>query len=137
MKGSPRSDRIRGRIQEVISTHLTRNIQDPRLHLVTVTGVELSRDMRIATIFFTTSIGADAQADALKGFESAKGFLKRNAAKDLGLRHMPDLRFRHDDSFDYGARMEKMLKEVLTEDQKGDGHNENSSNEDSHDPDPS
>ncbi|TWI66044.1 ribosome-binding factor A [Desulfobotulus alkaliphilus] len=124
MKGSPRSDRIRGRIREVIASHLTRNIQDPRLHLVTVTGVELSRDMRIATVFFTTASGPDAQADALKGFESAKGFLKRNAAKDLGLRYMPDLRFRHDDSFDYGARMEKMLKEVLTDDQREDDHGE-------------
>ncbi|MDY0163703.1 30S ribosome-binding factor RbfA [Desulfobotulus sp.] len=112
MKASPRSDRIRGRIREVISTHLARNVQDPRLHLVTVTAVELSRDLRIATVFFTTAGGPEAQANALRGFESAKGFLKRNAAKDLGLRYMPDLRFRHDDSFDYGARMEKIFRTI-------------------------
>lgn len=116
MKASPRSDRIRGRIREVISTHLARNVQDPRLHLVTVTAVELSQDLRIATVFFTTAGGPEAQENALKGFQSAKGFLKRNAARDLGLKYMPDLRFRHDPSFDYGARMDKMIRTVLESD---------------------
>ncbi|MCW7755180.1 30S ribosome-binding factor RbfA [Desulfobotulus sp. H1] len=127
MKASPRADRIRGRILEVVAGLLSRDIQDPRLHLVTITGVDISRDLRIATIFFTTVSGPQAQADALKGFESAKGFIKRHAAKELGLQYMPDLRFRHDDSFDYGARMEKKLREVMAEDRKDDNHDQESS----------
>lgn len=120
MKTSPRSDRVRGLIKEVVSGLLSRHVQDPRLYLVTITGVELSRDLRIATIFFTTAGGPKAQQDALAGFESAKGFLKKSAAPELGLKFMPDFRFRYDPSFDYGAEMEKKIKDIREKDQEYD-----------------
>lgn len=118
MKTSPRSDRVRGLIKEVVSNLLTRHIQDPRLHLVTITGVELSRDLRIATLFFTVTGGPKARQDALAGFESARGFLKKSAAPELGLKFMPDFRFRYDPSFDYGEEMEKKIKDVRKKDQE-------------------
>lgn len=124
MKSYPRADRIRARILEVISTQLSRYVNDPRLDLVTVTGVELSSDMKIAKVFFTCAGGPKAQKDAMKGFTSAKGFLKRTVAKDLGLKYMPDLRFYHDDSFDYGAKMDRLVKDALDDDTTEDANND-------------
>jgi ribosome-binding factor A len=120
MKSFSRSDRIGVRIKTCLSELLHKKISDPRLDMVTVTDVELSDDLREATIFFTVAIGEKAQRDAIYGFESASGFIRSSLAKQLGLRYMPRLRFRHDDSFDYGSRIDRILKSLKTEEKEED-----------------
>ena len=112
MRAYPRADRIKIRIQEIISRHLIRHTKDPRLELVTITSVDLSRDLRVANVYFTTAGGEKAQSEAIRGFISARGYLKKSCAKELGLRYMPDLRFHHDESFDYGAKINRLLKDI-------------------------
>lgn len=95
-----------------------KGINDPRLARATITGVTMSRDLRIAKVYVSSHGGAQDSPALLSGFESAKGFIKRELAKVLGLRYMPDLRFFYDESFDYGAHINRVLQSIRTEDEK-------------------
>lgn len=117
MKSFSRGDRVSMRIQTALSELLQKRISDPRLAMVTITGVKMSHDLRDAYIYFTVSSGEKAQKDALHGFESASGFIRSSLAKQLGLRYMPKLRFLHDSSFDYGSRIDAILKSLKNDDQ--------------------
>jgi ribosome-binding factor A len=118
MKPFARSDRVGMRIQSTLSELLRKKINDPRLEMVTITGVELSQDLKDAYIYFTIATGEKAQKDAIHGFESASGFIRTALAKQLGLRFMPKLRFIHDSSFDYGSRIDALLKSLKDDDHK-------------------
>ncbi len=113
MKPFTRADRVGGLIQETLSDILRKNIKDPRLEMTIITGVEMSRDLKNAHIYFSTSAGSeDRRKKAAEGFESAMGYIRRTLAHELELRYMPTLRFRYDKSFDYGAHIEKVLKKI-------------------------
>jgi ribosome-binding factor A len=112
-----RADRVGGQVQRVLAELIQKGIKDPRLAEATITGVTLSRDLRIAKVYFAMHGGAEKKA-ILEGFESAKGFIKRELAKELGLRYMPDLKFFYDGSFDYGAHINRVLKSLTTDDEE-------------------
>lgn len=110
-----RAERVAGQIQKSLASLIQKGVKDPRLNQVTITGVGMSRDLRIAKIFFAAH-GVENNHQAVKaGFESAKGFIKRELARELGLRYMPDLKFFYDASFDYGAHIDRILKSVQTD----------------------
>ena len=110
-----RADRVSGLIQEVLSNLLKKDIHDPRLKMVTITNVKMSRDLRLARIYFSI-YGDNSKAEAAaKGFESARGFIKRSLARRLGLRYMPDLKFFYDESFEYGSHIDQLLEKISTE----------------------
>lgn len=113
MKPFTRADRVGGMIQKMLSDLLHKGVSDPRLESATVTGVNMSRDLRIANIYFAVYGGNASETAA--GFKSARGWIKRELARKLGLRYMPDLKFFFDESFDYGARIDKVLKTIKTE----------------------
>jgi ribosome-binding factor A len=112
MKPFARSDRVGGQIQKVLSEILLKKIKDPRLENASITDVKMSRDLRIARIYFVASGNKQGIEQAAKGFESALGFVKRTLARQLGLRYMPDLKFFYDESFEYGSQIDKVLKAV-------------------------
>lgn len=112
MKNFPRADRVSGQVKKLLSEILQRKTKDPRLNAATVTGVQLTRDLRIARIYFATTGGEKSRDDALQGFQSARGYLKRTLAAELGLRYMPDLKFYYDESFDYGDHIDRLLKSI-------------------------
>ncbi len=107
-----RADRVCALIQQTVSDILQKSIKDPRLELVTITGVKVSRDLRVARIYFSTSGGKKSRKDACKGFNSALGYIKRIVASQLSLRYMPDLKFYYDESVDYGAHIDRVLRSI-------------------------
>jgi len=115
MKPFARSDRVSGQIQKVLSDILLKKIKDPRLEAATITGVKMSRDLKSARVYFVTSGGKESVKEAIEGFKSALGYVKRKLAAQLGLRYMPELRFFYDDSFDYGSRIDKIIQSVKSE----------------------
>jgi len=117
MKPFSRSDRVGGLIKQVLAELLQKHISDPRLTLTTITDVVVSRDLRLAKIYFSTSGGKEAVQGALDGFERGRGFIKRELAQRLTLRYMPDLQFYYDESIDYGARIDRLLKAVKKDDE--------------------
>jgi len=110
MKPFARSDRVGGQIQKVLSEILLKKVKDPRLKNASITDVKMSRDLRIARIYFVTSGNKKNIEAALEGFNSAIGYVKRTLARQLGLRYMPDLKFFYDESFDYGSHIDNVLK---------------------------
>jgi ribosome-binding factor A len=107
-----RADRVADLIKQELSAILRREVGDPRIANITVTDVKLTDDLRSARIYFV-ELGKDSlSADVEKGLSKAKGFLKRELGKRLQLRYIPELAFFYDPSFEYGARIEKLLKEV-------------------------
>jgi ribosome-binding factor A len=115
MKPFARSDRVSGQIQKVLSDILLKKIKDPRLEAATITGVKMSRDLKSARVYFVTSGGKESVKEAIEGFKSALGYVKRKLAAQLGLRYMPELRFFYDDSFDYGSHIDEVIKALKSE----------------------
>jgi ribosome-binding factor A len=83
--------------------------------MATITGVKMSNDLKLARIYFTIYGDSEKIEAARRGFESARGFIKKNLAGRLGLRYMPDLKFFHDDSFEYGSHIDKLLDKLATD----------------------
>jgi ribosome-binding factor A len=116
MRPYSRSDRVGQLIRQILAETLRKKIKDPRIETVIITGVKMSPDLRNAKIYFVLSGGEDRIREAEIGFNQASGFLKRALGQELTLRYMPNLSFFYDDSFDYGSRIEELLKLTKTDD---------------------
>ena len=123
MTSFSRADRVSGLIQETLSDLLNKSIHDPRLQMITITKVKMSADLRLARIYFAIYGDDKKSENAAKGFESARGFIKRILAPKLGLRYMPDLKFFYDDSLDYGSHIDQLLKKIKAD--NGPDHHSN------------
>jgi len=93
---SPRLRKIADRIQVIVAEMLERRIKDPRIGFVTVTDVRVTGDSQQATIFYTVLGEENDLASTAAALESAKGLLRSEVAKQLGMRHAPSLTFIHD-----------------------------------------
>ncbi len=110
-----RADRVSGLIQEVLSDLLKKDIHDPRLKMATITNVKMSRDLKLARVYFSIFGDSNKAQAAADGFESARGFIKRSIASKLSLRYMPDLKFFYDESFEYGSHIDELLRKITTD----------------------
>ena len=111
---SNRIGRINEEIQKELSS-LIRNLKDPRVQdtMISITRVETTPDLRFAKVYVSFLEEAKAK-DALKGLESAGGYLRRELGAALQLRHTPQLNWALDDSITYGARMLKLINSLDT-----------------------
>ena len=105
--------RIADQIQRELAELIREELRDPRVKLVTLTGVELSRDQSHAKIFFTT-MGSEEEALACgDGLTRAAGFLRAGLARRLSTRTVPDLHFTYDASIERGVRLSRLIDEAL------------------------
>jgi len=93
---SPRVRKVADRIQVIVAEMLERRIKDPRLGFVTVTDVRVTGDTQNATVFYTVFGEEDDVAGTAAALESAKGLIRSEVGKQLGMRHVPSLEFVHD-----------------------------------------
>jgi ribosome-binding factor A len=105
-----RSERIGERIQVELARLIRENLRDPRVGFVTLTGVEVTRDLRHAKVFI--SVLGDGLADTLDALTHATPFLKRELGRESGLKHTPTLRFLEDRSIRGGQRVDDLLDEI-------------------------
>ncbi len=118
-----RSEKVAEAIHEMVSALLVKGLKDPRIGFVTITGVKVTDDLHLATVYFTV-IGSDAEKKATEqGLNSARGFIRKEMGKTLRMRYVPDILFRYDASVEYGARIETILKEITTADEGDDTEN--------------
>lgn len=108
-----RLGRIADQIQKDLAELIRTEIKDPRVGMVTLTGVEITSDHHHAKVFFTTLGGADAVARAAGGLGHASGFLRSNLAKGLKLRIVPELHFIYDESVERGIRLSKLIDDAI------------------------
>ncbi len=112
MKSYPRADRISGKIQRALSELLQKRVKDPRLEMATITGVKVSADLRIAHIYYTIFGSGTAKKEVTQGFQKSAGFIRRELARSLGLKYMPELIFMEDPSFEYGSKIDRILENL-------------------------
>jgi len=106
---NPRVRKVADRIQVVVAEMLERRIKDPRLGFVTVTDVRVSGDTQQASVFYTV-LGEDEQVVASAvALESARGLIRAEVAKQLGMRHAPTLEFIHDALPDTARHIDELL----------------------------
>jgi ribosome-binding factor A len=113
---NPRVRRIADRIKVTVAEMLERRIKDPRLGFVTVTDVRVSGDTQHASVFYTVFGGEDEVAGSAAALESAKGLIRSEVAKQLGIRHAPTLEFIHDALPENARHMEELLAKVRADD---------------------
>ena len=114
MAGSQRLRRVADQIQRELSGLLRSELKDPRVGMITLTGVEVSPDLAHAKVFFTMLGDADALARTQEGLSRAAGFLRSELGHRLKLRVTPEVRFVHDASVERGARLSKLIDDAVS-----------------------
>jgi len=113
MKGrGDRPARVGERIREELSLLLQRKVRDPGLSSVTVTDVSVTPDLKIAHVNYSALVGPEERKAVAQALRRCSGFLRRELGKVLDLRYAPELQFHYDDSFDRGARIDEILREI-------------------------
>jgi len=107
-----RADRVGDLILEVIAELLRKDIRDPRVQAVALTGVKVSQDLRHARVYFNLLGGQNDRSEALAGLQSATGFIRSKVAKQLKLRVVPAIEFTYDNTEDEAQRIDELLKQV-------------------------
>src|SRR4051794_20038502 len=109
--------KIADRIQVIVAQMLERRVKDPRLGFVTITDVRVSGDSQQASVFYTVmSDDPTALAATAAALESAKGLIRSEVAKQLGLRHAPTLEFIHDALPDTARHIDELLAQARESD---------------------
>ncbi len=116
-----RTQRIGDQMQRELALLIQREVKDPRLGLITITAVEVSRDLSHAKIFITV-MGKDDDEDAVKGnlriLNDASGFLRMQLGKAMKLRTVPQLHFNYDASVRRGVELASLIERAVAEDRK-------------------
>jgi ribosome-binding factor A len=111
MRGK-RSDKVGDQMREEISEILLKDLKDPRIGFVTITKVAVSDDLRQAKVYYSVFGGEQEKEDSFQGLESATGYIKRELGRRMRLKYMPEITFLFDDSLEYGAHIEELLRDV-------------------------
>ncbi len=109
-RGRPR--KVADQIQRELAELIRRDLQDPRLALVTLTAVDAAPDLSHAVVYFTCLDRAQAEA-AGHALVKAAGFLRSQLARRIKLYTIPELRFKYDESVERGARLSQLIDSVL------------------------
>ncbi|GHE20952.1 30S ribosome-binding factor RbfA [Halomonas urumqiensis] len=118
MREFKRTDRVADQLQKELAVLIQREVKDPRLGMVTVSGVEVSRDLGYADVHVTL-LGEDTPErikENLKVLKQAAGFLRGQIARRIKLRHVPELRFHYDESVVRGQRLSSLIEEAVSSD---------------------
>jgi len=118
-----RADKIAEAIHELISGLLIKGVKDPRIGFTTVTGVKVSDDLHLATVYFSVIGEESEKKSTAQGLNSARGFIRKELGKNLHMRYVPDIIFRYDGSIDYGQRIDTLLDEIKTTESGDDTEN--------------
>jgi ribosome-binding factor A len=113
---NPRVRKVADRIQVIVAEMLERRVKDPRLGFVTITDVRVSGDTQQASVFYTV-LGEQDQVEAsAAALESAKGLIRSEVAKQLGMRHAPTVEFHHDALPDTARHLDELLERARASD---------------------
>ena len=111
--------RVNEVVREVLAETLP-ELKDPRIGLVTITGVETAPDLRHATVFISV-LGSEKKRDAsLRGLDAAHGLLQSRLARQLRMKRTPQLTFEYDPTVERGVRMSRLIDELAPDDESAD-----------------
>lgn len=110
-----RQDRVAELLRRELAQLIMRGMKDPRVEGVQVNDVRVSRDLAYATVL-VSSLDEEAMPDALKALSRAAGHLRHQLGRELSLRHIPELRFKYDDTEARAARLDALIARARAED---------------------
>ena len=119
MANPQRLRRIADQIQRELSDILRNELKDPRVGMITLTGVEVSPDVAHARVFFTTLGDSAALAATEEGLRRAAGFARSALGRRMKLHNIPELHFEYDASVERGFRLSKLIDEAVSEKKTG------------------
>ena len=110
-----RPERVAHMVQQLLGELFARGIRDPRIGLVTITGVKMSPDLREARVYWTVHGDPEQRKHTGRGLDKARGFLRHEIGVQLKLRVTPELSFTYDEAIDRGERIEQLIRQVHDE----------------------
>lgn len=117
-KHSSRPQRVGDQIQRELADLLRLHVKDPRIGMVTVTGVEVSPDLSHAKVFVTHLGGRENATGMIEALQHTAGYLRSELAHRFDLYSVPQLHFAYDDSTESGLRLSKLIDDAVAEDRK-------------------
>ena len=124
-KNSIKNTRINGEVQKVLSEIIRGEIKDPRINPMTsVVMVEVAPDLKTCKAFISVLGDEESQKSTLAGLKSAVGYIRRQLAHELNLRHTPEITFIMDQSIASGVNMSRMIDEVTKDISKDEEEDE-------------
>lgn len=113
-----RIDRVSALIQKELSYIIHRSLKDPRVKFCTITQVEVSYDLKYADVMVSVIGDKQQKQGVMAGLKSAAGYLRREVGGRVDLRYVPELRFKLDQSIDHLMKLDRLLKQVRSEEEK-------------------
>jgi len=110
-----RSERVAGQLRRDLAKLIQQEIKDPEVGFVSLSDVEVTRDLSHAKVFITV-FDPEKAAASLKALKRAAAFLRTRLAHELRLRHVPELHFIHDDSVEQGSHIDQLIAKALHSD---------------------
>lgn len=115
----PRPEKVQEALRQEVSKIVQMELKDPRLGFLTITKVDLTRDLRYARIYFSVLGDEKAKKNALYGLRSAKGFIKNLISEKVKLKFMPEIEFKIDDTLEHTQKIFNLIDKIKKE--RGDG----------------
>lgn len=103
-------------IKQIVSVLLQRELKDPRIGFVTVTGVQVTQDLKYARIHVSVMGSPDEQRATMDALTSARGFIRREIASRMDIRFVPEIQFRLDKGVEYSDQIARLLNELKESD---------------------
>jgi ribosome-binding factor A len=110
-----RSERVAGQIRRDLATLLQKELKDPEVGFVSLSDVEVSRDLSHAKVYITC-FDPESAPTSIKALKRAAPFLRSRLAKMMRMRHVPELHFAHDDSVEKGSHIDDLISKALRSD---------------------
>lgn len=113
-KNSIKNIRVNNEVMKALSDIIRNDIKDPRVNVMTsVTDVYVAPDLKTCKAYISVLGNEEELAGAVEGLTNAGGFIRRELASKLNLRHTPEIEFIADDSINYGVKMSKMIDDTM------------------------
>jgi ribosome-binding factor A len=113
-----RATRIADRIREELSALLLTHVQDPRLAGISITDVNVDRELAFANVYYSSLEGAERAKEILAGLQHAQGFLRSELARRIDLRVFPRLRFHYDPTYERADRIDRLIASLHADEEK-------------------
>ena len=115
MTEGKRSEKVADLIQKEISQMLLKTLKDPRIGFVTITRVAVSEDCRMAKVYFSVIGTLGERERSTKGLNSAKGYVRKELGRRMGLRYTPEIMFQFDPSIEYAIHIGEVIHHLQQE----------------------
>lgn len=115
---SQRSDQVAEELRKIISMILIQDIHDPRMGFVTITGIEMTSDLRFARVFYSVLGDDEKKNNTLEALDDHMRFIKKLAIQRINMKYAMEIKFEADKSVEHSFRVDELLKKIRKQDDK-------------------